>query len=86
MEILDLLHVTPRLWTAAHVWSYFSGKADKKEQALKELAEQFAKLETQGYPIMRDILVQMGRSSWIPWDQIPVDDWKLQEPGKKDSL
>jgi hypothetical protein len=66
------------------LWSYFSGKADKKEQALKELAEQFAKLETQGYPVMRDILVQMGRSSWIPWDQIPVGDWKIQEPAKKD--
>lgn len=56
------------------LWTYFRGKAEERAAAAKAIAEKFTELENKGFYVMRDILIQQGRSSWIPWDQVPQVD------------
>ncbi|OFZ54989.1 MAG: hypothetical protein A2428_03185 [Bdellovibrionales bacterium RIFOXYC1_FULL_54_43] len=56
------------------LWTYFRGKAQARAEAARVIAERFTNLENQGYPIMRDILVEQGRSSWVDWSQVPALD------------
>lgn len=65
---------------AFSLWSYFRGKAEAREAAAKAIAEKFAELENKGFYVMRDILVQQGRSSWVDWSQVPRVDQPPEGP------
>lgn len=58
------------------LFQYFVGKDMAKKEAAQKIALKFNELEHEGQFVVRDILVKMGRSSWIPWDQIPVENVK----------
>lgn len=70
MDFIDLISLVVK--TALAIWQYVRGNADQKAAAVKAMRDQMALLEQQGQPIMRDIVVQMGRTSFEDWSSIPV--------------
>ena len=61
------------------IWNYIRGEEAVKAEAAQAMAEQFQLIESKSGPIMSDILVRMGRASWVDWNQVT----KADGPGAK---
>lgn len=59
------------------LFQYLIGKEAEKAAAAKKIAEQFASFEKEGVVLLKDIVVAMGKTSWKPWDEIPVSSSNL---------
>jgi hypothetical protein len=55
---------------ALKCWQYLRAEETKKAEAAQNLADQFVKIEAAGKPVMSDMLSRMGRSHWVPWDEV----------------
>jgi hypothetical protein len=54
------------------IFQYFTSKSQAREAAAKAMAALFEQTEKMGYPVIKDVLLRTGRSTWIPWNEIPV--------------